>query len=360
VQTERSELRPPALFKLGAKPPRAEGPPGFRLPVGVQLIASVAVVAIVMTGIGIGLAVSDPHAGWKQALVMGGAALALFLLLGVAVHKRILEPLRRLTAAIEVAGQDGGLGEVHVDGPAEIEQLADEFNLVTARHRVEGIQNTHLAAASHELRGPLNAVVGLAETMIHHEARLDPQLRGDMLRRISSSGMKMDRILSDLFDVLRAEDDERPARQSIDLGVLARRTLARADGLRGRVVDIDAQGVVREVDGRMVQRILENLLSNAGKHAGPAAHIWIRLNDGAEGVTIAVDDDGPGVPTPERERIFDRFERGNGTNASGLGLGLSVVSRFAKLHGGRAWVEDRDGGGASFRVLLPSPDPSPA
>lgn len=74
------------------------------------------------------------------------------------------------------------------------------------------------------------------------------------------------------------------------------------------------------------------------------------------GVVLRVEDDGPGVPAEERARLFQPFERGERSAPSpGLGVGLSLVARFAEAHDGRAWVEDRPGGGASFRVLLPDP-----
>jgi signal transduction histidine kinase len=220
--------------------------------------------------------------------------------------------------------------------------------------RALGIQNAHLAAASHELRGPLNVVIGMAETMIQRDGELDDEVRLQLLQRISSSGKKMDRILTDLFEVMRAEEaNERIDRTSVDLQALVRRSVDASDHLEGHTVCVEATGSVAEVDSRMVERIVDNLLSNAAKH-NPKSRIWVRVSEADDGVTIAVDDDGPGVPEHERTRIFERFERGSSVSVSGLGIGLSVVSRFAHLHGGRAWVEPREGGGSSFRVFLPS------
>jgi two-component system, OmpR family, sensor histidine kinase KdpD len=106
----------------------------------------------------------------------------------------------------------------------------------------------------------------------------------------------------------------------------------------------------------MVVRIVENLLVNAAKHTPPAATIWVGAHRVDDGVVLRVEDDGPGVPTEERVRVFQPFERGEASAPSpGLGVGLSLVARFAEAHGGRAWVEDRPRGGASFRVLLPDP-----
>jgi signal transduction histidine kinase len=221
--------------------------------------------------------------------------------------------------------------------------------------RALGIQNAHLAAASHELRGPLNVVIGMAETMIQRHGELSEEVQLQLLQRISSSGKKMDRILTDLFEVMRAEEEgeDRVDRTAVDLQALVRRSIDSSDQLDGRTVCVHATGNVLEADSRMVERILDNLLSNAAKHSGPTGRIWVNVTEAADGVTIAVDDEGPGVAIEDRKRIFERFERGAGVMVSGLGIGLSVVARFAQLHGGRAWVEDRPGGGASFRVFLP-------
>ena len=84
--------------------------------------------------------------------------------------------------------------------------------------------------------------------------------------------------------------------------------------------------------------------------------MWVRLESVPEGVVLCVDDDGPGVPDDVKRTIFQPFLQGAGpAPSSGTGIGLALVSGFAGLHGGRAWVEDRPGGGAAFRVLLPEP-----
>jgi signal transduction histidine kinase len=95
---------------------------------------------------------------------------------------------------------------------------------------------------------------------------------------------------------------------------------------------------------------------NAAKHTPADATVWVRVRPRGAGVELVVEDDGPGVPEAMRDTLFQPFERGPSASphAPGVGLGLSLVSRFAELHGGRAWVEDRAGGGASFHVLLAS------
>jgi signal transduction histidine kinase len=142
----------------------------------------------------------------------------------------------------------------------------------------------------------------------------------------------------------------------IDLRALLGRTAAESDVLEERTVHVQAESIDAWIDESMVVRIVENLLVNAVKHTPPTSSIWVGARRVHNGVMLSVEDDGPGVAADERDRLFQPFERGERSAPSpGLGVGLSLVSRFAEAHGGRAWVEDRQGGGASFRVLFPDP-----
>jgi signal transduction histidine kinase len=111
----------------------------------------------------------------------------------------------------------------------------------------------------------------------------------------------------------------------------------------------------------MVERIVENLLANADRHTPPDTPVWIRTTRHNQGVLITVEDAGAGIPPQLRASLFEPFRQGpeHPRHAPGVGIGLTLVARFAKLHGGRAWVEERPGGGSSFRVLLADP-PVPA
>ena len=104
-----------------------------------------------------------------------------------------------------------------------------------------------------------------------------------------------------------------------------------------------------------MERIIENLLANAARHTPPGSRVWVSARREDAGVLLAVEDEGAGVPLELREAVFEPFRQGPGPSehSPGVGVGLSLVARFAELHGGAAWVEDRPGGGASFRVYLP-------
>ena len=119
-------------------------------------------------------------------------------------------------------------------------------------------------------------------------------------------------------------------------------------------VVVDAPPLELAADAPKLERIIENLLVNAARHTPAGTTIWIRLHAQDDGVLLLVEDEGPGIPPPLREQIFQPFHQGRNIadHAPGSGVGLALVAQVAALHGGRAWGQDRPGGGASFRVFL--------
>ena len=219
---------------------------------------------------------------------------------------------------------------------------------------LDDMKNTFLAAVSHELRSPLTSILGLSLTLERSEMNEDD--RNDLLERLAANARKLDRLLKDLLDIDRLNRGiVEPQYRVTDVGALARRTIESLDALMDRSILVEADPVVISVDPAKVERIVENLLTNASRHTSPDRRIWLQVHEFDGGVLIAVEDDGPGVPSELREVIFEPFRQGPtaSPHAPGTGIGLSLVGRFAELHGGRAWVEDREGGGASFRVFLP-------
>ncbi|HEU4355464.1 MAG TPA: PAS domain-containing protein [Actinomycetota bacterium] len=226
---------------------------------------------------------------------------------------------------------------------------------------LDEMKNTFLAAVSHELRSPLTSILGLAATL---EQMQEPGgEEGDLLARLAANARKLDRLLRDLLDIDRLNRGiVTPNYRSVDLGRLVQRTVDNLDLLADRPVRVEARRVRIEADPPKVERIVENLIANAARHTLPDITIWVRVWSRRDGAVIAVEDDGPGVPEDLQRAIFEPFRQGPtaSPHAPGTGIGLSLVSMFAELHGGRAWVQDRQGGGASFRVFLPRRAPRTA
>jgi signal transduction histidine kinase/putative methionine-R-sulfoxide reductase with GAF domain len=222
---------------------------------------------------------------------------------------------------------------------------------------LDDMKNTFLEAVSHDLRTPLTSILGSALTLEQAYLDLPPDDSLDLIRRIAANSRKLERLLSDLLDVDRLQRGiVAPQRRPTDVGALVQQAVAESDLLTGRPIAVDVEPVVVNVDAAKVERIVENLLANAARHTPAGSRLWVSAKARDSGALIAVDDEGPGVPPEMREAIFEPFRQAPGvTNHSpGVGVGLSLVARFAELHGGKAWVEDRPGGGASFRVFLPS------
>ncbi|MBI3647709.1 MAG: PAS domain-containing protein [Actinobacteria bacterium] len=222
---------------------------------------------------------------------------------------------------------------------------------------LDEMKNTFLAAVSHELRSPLTSILGLSITLERQAGTMREGDRSDLLGRLSSNARKLDRLLTDLLDIDRLNRGiVTPRYRVTDVGALVRRTLDALEALADRTVEVEIEAVTLPVDPAKVERIVENLLVNAAPHTGRDDRIWVRVRPGEGGVMISVDDEGPGVPEELRAAIFEPFRQGPTASKSspGTGIGLSLVARFAQLHGGRAWVQAREGGGASFRVYLPA------
>jgi len=246
-------------------------------------------------------------------------------------------------------------GEVIVDDAGRPRRMLGTAQDVTEQRLLDNLRNDILSAVSHELRTPLASILGFALTLKSRGGSLsDPTVR-EIVHHLSEQATRLDRLLSDLLDLDRFRRGLAYAsrRETAVDRLVERVVLAQTDG-RHEIV-VDAQPVVADVDPPKVERIVDNLLANAVKYTPERSRITVRVAGETEGVLIAVDDEGPGIPDDVKESIFHLFERGLDISSyvSGTGIGLSLVSQFARLHGGRAWVEDNDEGGASFRVLLP-------
>jgi signal transduction histidine kinase len=242
------------------------------------------------------------------------------------------------------------------------EALEREQQATQQLRTLDEAKNVFLNAVSHELRTPLAAIVGIALTLQRAGSSLAEEDGADLLDRLAANAGKLDRLLSDLLDLDRLNRGiVTPKLRRTDLAALVAR-IATEWGTE-RPLELAVEPVVAQVDPAKVERIVENLLANADRHTTLDTPVWVKLARQGQGVLIAVEDAGSGVPAELRAALFEPFRQGPEapTHAPGVGIGLTLVARFAELHGGRAWVEERPGGGSSFRVLLPdSPVSGPA
>jgi signal transduction histidine kinase len=271
----------------------------------------------------------------------------------VVLRVRNLLEMRRLQ--VQLYEQNQHLEETVQARTSALHDAYERERHAAERLRVlERMKDSFMMAVSHELRTPLTVLLGATATLERSFDRLPPERARELVSRLASSGRRLERLLSGLLDVDRIRRGMvEPMRRTTELGGLVARVLEDID-IKDHPLEVHVDDVTAEVDPAQVERILENLLVNAVRHTPPATPIRIEVALRENDVYLAVDDEGPGISDELKEVVFERFEQGAVPEHSpGLGLGLSLVAQFARLHGGRAWVEDRPGGGSSFRVRLP-------
>jgi PAS domain S-box-containing protein len=244
------------------------------------------------------------------------------------------------------------------EAEAQLERALDVEREATQRLRaLDEMKNTFLQAVSHDLRTPLAAILGLAITLERGDVQLNESDARDLAHRIAGNARRLDRLVMNLLDLDRlARGIVSPKLEEADIAEIVRRVVDETQLVEGPRLHTDLRSAIQPVDGAKVERIVENLLANTVRHTPADAEIWVSVRPEPTGVLIVVEDDGPGVSEGMRETIFEPFRQGPDApqHSPGVGVGLTLVRRFAELHGGRAWVTDREGGGASFRVSLPA------
>jgi two-component system sensor histidine kinase KdpD len=277
-------------------------------------------------------------------------------------------------ALVVVAGGPGSLGF----GEAERRVLATFANQAALaveqgqrdeeRHHAEALVETDrlrtalLNSVSHDLRTPLASIKASASSLLDEEVSWDAEQRREFLTTIDTEADRLTRLVHNLLDMSRIEAgalDPRPVETSVaDLvGPVVRRARQRT---RQRVdADVPDNLPAVLVDPVRADQLLTNLLDNARVYAarGPVA-VVARPGSAAGEVEIRVIDHGPGIPGPERERVFDQFYRlkAGGKRPGGTGMGLAICRGIARAHGGRLWVETTPGGGSTFVLTLPVAD----
>ncbi len=207
-----------------------------------------------------------------------------------------------------------------------------------------------VSAISQELRSPLQVIKEVAN-LLARGGELSDQQRRDLVDGLQLNADRLDVLLGDLIDVDRlTQRTVAVNRRPVQVGAAVDAALQDIDTSRHRL-RVDVDGVVANVTPGHIERILRCLLHNAVKYTPAGGTIEVAAVRSGDTVVLGVDDDGPGVPSSDRVTVFEPLRQL--ADDPGMGLGLALVKRFAELHGGRAWVEESEAGGAAFRVALP-------
>jgi signal transduction histidine kinase len=257
---------------------------------------------------------------------------------------------------------------------AEQARLAQAEQAVARRlQESERLKENLLAAVSHELRTPLAGVLGAIATLDRRGDRLSPELRGELVGMAAKQGMRLKELIEDLLLAATLEQvpSERVPAPATDLAALARTAcdeVRQAEPGLAVVATLDGALPVRAEPDAILQA-LTNLLDNAARHSPDGVPVRLEAKRQGAHAVVAIQDEGPGVPLADRERIFERFIRFDDDGATrrggGVGLGLYVARRLARAHGGDLRIGEPVGTdrGARFELLLPlasDPDPEPA
>jgi len=288
----------------------------------------------------------------KTFLLVGGASLIAALLAGYLLAARTASPLRRFAAtATEVDGGDLTPRLEQDPGAAmELRTLAEAFNHMLDRlDRAFARQRQFVSDASHELRSPLTAMRGQIEVLARKE-----EPGGEEVRRVEAIVMtemrRMERLLDDLLALARLDEGVGLELRETKIAPFLRAVAAATPGETTELGPL-ANGSLR-IDPDLLTQVLRNLLANAHRDAG---RVVLSAGAVAGALTIAVDDDGPGIPVSEREHVFNRFHRsdpGRDRDSGGSGLGLAIARAIVERHGGTIRVGESELGGARVRVEL--------
>jgi two-component system sensor histidine kinase SenX3 len=229
---------------------------------------------------------------------------------------------------------------------------------VSERRRLEDVRRDFVANVSHELKTPMGAVGLLAETLLSEN---EPQVTQRLAHRIYNEAFRISRVIDDLLDLSRIENEESPPREPVLINLVmaeaAERVREAATQLQIKVaLEEPDPPVVVLGDRRQLTSAVYNLLENAVKFSAEGSDVSCvgRIED--DDVVVIVEDHGVGIPSRDLERIFERFYRvdaGRSRSTGGTGLGLAIVRHVAANHRGSVQVESREGEGSTFTLRLP-------
>jgi len=262
-----------------------------------------------------------------------------------------------VTLPVAVPGRDLWLSFV---GVRSTDGVVYTFRDVTSESRLEDEKRDFIATISHELRTPMAAVYGAAETLLHRGDELPPHRRRELLEMIAAQASRLSQITERVLLTTQLDrGDLALERQPVDVAALAH---ASVDALRSQLpddisVEVDVAPGVGSASGDAdrLQQVLVNLVDNAAKYGDGPVTVHVEQANGV--IRIRVADRGPGIALAEQERIFEKFYRADPqlTRApSGTGLGLYISRELIQRMGGRLEVRSRPGAGSTFVVELPS------
>ncbi|MDR2113779.1 MAG: HAMP domain-containing histidine kinase [Bifidobacteriaceae bacterium] len=344
--------KPPRYLPGAARPLDTFG--SIKIKIGV-LVTGAVMASVVMTWVGLRNEMG-PTRTMPLAVVTG-------LVVTQILAHGMTSPLREMTEAAQAMAKGDYSTTITVSSRDEVGELARAFTLMAKDlAQADALRREMIANVSHELRTPVTALQAELENMVDGVTTPDQET----LELLLTQTKRLGRLVTDMLDLSRLDADvvelhpeEVPVETFLDDAVAAAGLVASSAGKRvAFVVDVTPRTLRMRVDVERLHQVAANLLSNAIRHSPPGGIITISAASVGKWVQLDFRDQGPGIPLEERERIFERFERGKLSQSSsiaptgGTGLGLAIARWAVRLHAGSLTVVPSETG-ADFRVRLP-------
>jgi two-component system sensor histidine kinase KdpD len=236
-------------------------------------------------------------------------------------------------------------------------RLSEAAQHARVEAETERMRNAILSSISHDLRTPLATITGAASALLDKRDALSKDARDELSRSIYEEANRLERLVKNLLDMTRLEAGAvQLQKQWHPLDEVIGAALSR---LERRLADRQVKTLLPpdlplvQLDGVLIEQVLVNLLENAVKFSPAKSPIEVTAAVNGTDVLVEIADRGRGLPAGEEQRIFDKFYRAGPPREGGVGLGLAICRGIVEAHGGRIWAENRPGGGARFRFILP-------
>lgn len=235
--------------------------------------------------------------------------------------------------------------------------IDEDRRLLDRLKSLHALQEDFVATISHELRTPLTVIDGLAETLDLRGDRLTPEASAQLLSRLRANTTALRTIVTTLLEAARLDRGLVEVEEEVvDLWDLLERCVARMSPvLEGHEVRLDLDDALVLADGDLLERVVDNLLTNAQRHTPPGTSVTLTSRVDGDACVVTISDDGPGIAARDLAVITERFTRGgelHTRSTRGLGLGLALADQILRLHGTRLVVDSPPGSGARFRFRL--------
>ncbi len=332
--------------------------------------------------LGTGVYIDDLEADFWQnfehAVLYSILAMAMLTAISVAIGRSVTQPLNAVRKRmIGLAGNDDESPVPEYDAVDEVGEMARSLKVFQdnkqelARNRqrlsealekereLNRLQRQFVSMVCHEFRTPLSIIDGAAQRIVRRHDNIKADRLLDGLGKIRTSVVRLVDLIESVLDTARLEGGNiKFEPHSCDLGGLIQEVCADYQELndnRDFIVDVQRLPEDFSADVDQIRKVMSNLISNAIKYSPDGSRIWVDgVSDGDDGVTISVRDEGAGISADEKEKIFERFFRGQSSvGIVGTGIGLQMVEAMVDMHGGSVKVASNEGEGTTFNVHLP-------